>query len=93
MKNKTPILNAYNALSSVSKEIVRDAAQKELGYSRATFYNKIQDESGLTINEAKVINKIFAVELLQQISFSTEALNNIEKNYKHEREKQKQGKN
>lgn len=88
-KTTTPILNAYNALSSVSKEIVRDAAQKELGYSRATFYNKIQDENGLNNNEAKVISKIFAVELLQQISFSTEALNNLEKIYKYERKKQK----
>lgn len=81
MKNKTPILNAYNALSSVSKEIVRDTATKELGYSRATFYNKIQDENGLTNNEGKEISKICATELKQQITFSIDALENLEKTF------------
>ncbi len=90
MNTKTPIINAYNALSSVSKEIVRDAASNKLGYSRATFYNKIQDENGLTPNEKEVISKIFAGELLQQITFSTNALQYLEKQFKYEREREKQ---
>lgn len=91
METKTPIINAYNALSSTSKEIVRDAVSHELGYSRATFYNKIQDENGLNKNEEKVISLIFAKELLQQITFSQSALTDLEKAFKYEREKQKQG--
>lgn len=79
---KTPIFNGYNALSSVSKEIVREAITKQLGYSRATFYNKITDESGLIKNEQEVIKMIIAKELIQQITFSTDALKKLDTNIK-----------
>jgi 4-diphosphocytidyl-2C-methyl-D-erythritol kinase len=76
-KTKTPILEAYTALNSVSKEIVRNKVQNALGCSTASIYNKFADESGLNQIETEAIKKIIAEELKQSIAFNTNHLNNL----------------
>jgi len=77
-RTETPILDAYTALNSISKEIVRVKIQNLLGYSTATIYNKLNDESGLNKLEETEIKKILSIELTQVITFNTNHLKQLE---------------
>lgn len=75
------ITDAYNRLSAKSKQVVKAHTQNRLGWSEATFYNKLGNEDNLSLLELEEFVKNVHTELKTQIAETTHDLNQLEKTF------------
>lgn len=78
---KITITDAYNRLSAKSKQVVKAHTQNRLGWSEATFYNKLNNEDNLSLLELEEFVKNVHTELKTQIEESTFNLQQLEKTF------------
>ena len=78
---KISITDAYNRLSAKSKQVVKAHTQNRLGWSEATFYNKLNNEDNLSLIELEIFVKNVHTELKTQIQETTENLKQLEETF------------
>jgi hypothetical protein len=75
------ITDAYNRLSAKAKQVVKAHTQNRLGWSEATFYNKLNNEDNLSLLELEEFVKNIHTELKTQIEETTNNLMQLEKTF------------